>query len=56
MGLSQVTMTADMLFWLGWGQTWCKAQEVDGLISQIATDEHSPSQAPCGISNMIEYD
>jgi len=43
--VGEVTMTADMLFWLGWGQTWCKAQDVDGLIAQIASDEHSPSQA-----------
>jgi predicted metalloendopeptidase len=38
-------MTADEMFWLGWGQTWCKVQSKAALLQQVSSDEHAPAKA-----------
>jgi len=37
--------TADQLFWISWGQAWCKAQHPALLARQVLMDVHAPSQA-----------
>lgn len=37
--------TADQLFWIGWGQAWCKSQGPKSLEHQINGDVHAPSSA-----------
>lgn len=39
------SMTAEKLFWVGWGQAWCKNQTLAGLMYQVQSDEHAPSWA-----------
>merc|ERR1719181_1822267 len=37
--------TADQLFWVGWGQAWCKSQSDASIKAQVKGDVHATSQA-----------